>query len=64
MSGHIEPDCAHAIARSTVVVRSASSIDSSSCSKTLGPRSGQSVRSVRSPAFAAGRSEMSGQLTG
>ena len=60
MSGHIDPDCAQATAFSTVVVSSASSIDSSSCSKTPGPRSGQSVRSVRSPAFAAGRLETMG----
>ena len=40
VSGHIELDCAQATAFSTVVSRSASSICSTSCSKTPGPAVG------------------------
>ena len=54
-------DFAQATAFSTVVRPSASSIDSISCSKTPGPFVGQSTRSELRPAWASGRSEISGK---
>ncbi len=61
MSGQTEFACAHFTAFSTVVRPSASSIDSTSCSNTPGPRVGQSTRSELSPACASGRSLITGQ---